>query len=43
VTTPATNKTPEDERGQNCQTKKNEAGVHEPVLQRVHRFRGLDG
>src|SRR6266480_4349413 len=43
VTTPATNKTPEDERGQNCQAKKDEARVHEPVLQRVHRFRGLDG
>ena len=43
VTTPATNKTPEDERRQNCQAKKDEARVHEPVLQRVHRFRGLDG
>jgi len=43
VTTPATNKTPQDERGQDCQAKKDEASVHEPVLQRVHRFRGLDG
>ena len=43
VTTPATNKTPEDERRQNCQAKKDEARVHEPVLQRVHGFRGLDG
>src|SRR5580765_1626462 len=43
VTTPSTNKTPQDERGQNCQAKKDEARVHEPVLQRVHRFRGLDG
>jgi hypothetical protein len=43
VTTPATNKTPEDERCQNCQTKKDEARIHEPVLQRVHGFRGLDG
>src|SRR5947208_3197091 len=43
VTTPATNKTPEDERRQNCQAKKDEARVHKPVLQRVHRFRGLDG
>ena len=42
VTTPATNKTPEDERRQNCQGKKDEARVHEPLLQRVHRFRGLD-
>src|SRR4029453_7422741 len=36
VTTPATNKTPEDERRQNCQGKKDEARVHEPLLQRVH-------
>src|SRR6476619_8322552 len=43
VTTPATNETPEDERRQNCQAKKDEARVHEPVLQRLHRFRGLDG
>ena len=43
VTTPATNKTPEDERRQNCQAKKDEARVHEPVLQRVHRLRRLDG
>jgi len=43
VTTPATNKTPEDERRQNCQRKKDEARVHEPVLQGVHRFRGFDG
>src|SRR6476660_5788029 len=43
VTTPATNKTPENERRQNCQAKKDEARVNEPVLQRVHRFRGLDG
>ena len=43
VATPSTNKTPEDERRQNCQAKKDEARIHEPVLQRVHRFRGLDG
>ena len=43
VTTPATNKTPENERRQNCQAKKDEARVHKPILQRVHRFRGLDG
>jgi hypothetical protein len=43
VTTPATHKTAEDERRQNCQTKKDEPGVHEPVLQRVHGFRWLDG
>src|SRR6266508_2155493 len=42
VTTPPTNKTSEDERRQNCQAKKDEARVHKPVLQRVHRFRGLD-
>jgi hypothetical protein len=43
VTTPATHETSEDERSQNCQAKKDEARVHEPVLQRVHRFRWLDG
>ena len=43
VTTPTTNKTPEDERRQNCQAKKDEPRIHEPVLERVHRFRGLDG
>ena len=43
VATPATNKTPKDERRQNCQAKKDEARIHEPVLQRVHRFGGLDG
>ena len=43
MTTPATNKTPEDERRQNCQAKKDEARVNEPVLQRVHRLRRLDG
>src|SRR6478752_9536684 len=43
VTTPATNKTPENKRRQNCEAKKDEARVHEPVLQGVHRFRGLDG
>jgi len=30
VTTPATNKTPEDERRQNCQAKKDEARVTNP-------------
>ena len=43
VTTPATNKTPEDEGGQNCQAKKDETGVYETILQCVHRFRGLNG
>jgi hypothetical protein len=43
VTTPATNKTSEDECRQNCQAKKDETCVHEPVLERVHRFRRLDG
>jgi hypothetical protein len=43
VTTPSTHKTAEDERRQNCQAKKDEAGVHEPVLQRVHGFGWLDG
>ena len=43
VTTPPTNETTENERRQNCQAKKDEARVHEPVLERVHRFRGLDG
>jgi len=43
VTTPATNKTPEDERRQNCQAKKDEARIHESLLQGVHRFRWLDG
>ena len=43
VATPATNKPSKDKRRQDCQAKKNEAGIHEPVLQRVHRFRGLDG
>ena len=42
VTTPATNKTSENERRQNCQAKEDEAGVHEAVLQGVHRFRRLD-
>src|SRR4029077_8308945 len=31
VTTPAANKTSEDERRQNCQAKKDKARVHEPV------------
>ena len=43
VTTPATNKTPEDQGRQNCQRKKDEARVDESPLQRVHRLRGLDG
>jgi len=43
VTTPAANKTSEDERRQNCQAKKDKARVHEPVLQGVHRFRWLNG
>jgi len=43
VTTPTTNKTPEDERGQNRQAKKYETSVHEAILQGVHGFRGLDG
>ena len=43
VTTPATNETTEDQCRQNCQAKKDEARIHEPLLQRVHRFRGLDG
>ena len=42
MTTPATNETSEDQRRDNCQAKKDEAGVHESVLQRVHRLRGLD-
>ena len=43
VTTPATNETPEDERRQDSQAKKDEAGVYESILQCVHRFRGLNG
>jgi len=42
VTTPATNKTSEDQRCQNRQTEKDEARVHKSILQRVHRFRWLD-
>src|SRR5262245_31266087 len=42
VTTPATNKTPEDQRRYDCQGKKDEARVDESLLQRVHRLRGFD-
>ena len=43
VATPATNKPSKDKRRQDCQAKEDEARIYEPVLQRVHRFRGLDG
>ena len=43
MTTPAAHKTPEDQRRQNCQTKKDKARIDEAALQRLHRLRGLDG
>ena len=43
VTAPAANKTPEDQRGQDRQSKKDEARVDESVLQRVHGLRGSIG
>jgi len=43
VTSPATNKTPEDQRRKNCHRKKDEARVDETLLQRVHRLGWFDG
>jgi len=43
VTAPAANVSPENQRRQDRQTKKDEACIDEPLLQRVHGFRRLDG
>ena len=42
MTAPAANETPENEGCQNCQSKKNETGINEPLLQGVHGFGRLD-
>ena len=43
MATPAAHKTPEDQRRQNRQTKKDESRVDETALNRLHRLRRLDG
>ena len=43
VTAPAANVSPENQRRQDRQSKKDEACIEEPLLQRVHNFRRLDG
>ena len=43
VTAPAAHKTPEDQRRQNRQTKKDESRVDESALNCLHRLRRLDG
>jgi len=42
VTAPAADVSPEDQSGQDCQSKKDESCVDEPVLERVHGLRGFD-
>ena len=42
MTTPAAHKTPEDQRRQNRQTKKDESRIDESALNRLHRLRRLD-
>src|SRR5467141_1313818 len=43
VTAPATDKATKDQRSQDSQSKEDESRVNEPALQRMHRFRRLDG
>jgi hypothetical protein len=43
VTSPAANVSPETQRRQDRQGKKDETFIDEPLLQRVHGFRRLDG
>ena len=42
VTAPAADVSPEDQSRQDCQRKKDESRVDEPLLQRVHGLRGFD-
>ena len=43
MTAPAANVSPKNQCRQDRQSKKDEACIDEPVLQRVHGFRRLDG
>ena len=43
MTTPAADKASENQRRQNCQSKKDKSRVDESALQRVHGLRRFDG